>query len=307
MKFVRRLPCAARPIYMPAQEPGAPSFRAVCERAGKQECFITYAKSNKGTNTVISWLNISAMNDGDERSLVRDSQVIESLRAEIEKAEPSRRARILEKFILAALSSIPWVGGVLSAAENFRVEEGTNRLNHLQTEWLKEHQKKIAVLGQTLEEIVSRLNSLGDEIDERVQSEEYLALVRKAFRIWDESDTEEKRRLLSNVITNAAGTRACSDDVIRLFLDWIKLYNEVHFAVIREIYQNPGSTRFDIWTGLYGEIPREDSSDADLYKFLIRELSTGGVIRQERDVNSVGQFVRKRPRYVRKGRGTNHA
>jgi len=241
------------------------------------------------------------MNDGDERSLVRDSQMIESLRAEIEKAEPSRRARILEKFLLAALSSIPWVGGVLSAAENFRAEEGTNRLNHLQTEWLKEHQKKIGVLGQTLEEITSRLNSLGDEIDERVQSEEYLALVRKAFRIWDESDTEEKRRLLSNVITNAAGTRACSDDVIRLFLDWIKIYNEVHFAVIREIYQNPGSTRFDIWTGLYGEIPREDSSDADLYKFLIRELSTGGVIRQERDVNSVGQFVRKRPRYVRKG------
>lgn len=237
----------------------------------------------------------------DKHSLVHGSQVIDSLRAEIEKVETSRRDRILEKFLLAALSSIPWVGGVLSAAENFRAEEGTNRLNHLQTEWLKEHQKKILLLGQTLEEIANRLNSLGDEVDERVQSEEYLALVRKAFRIWDESDTQEKRRLLSNVITNAAGTRACSDDVIRLFLDWIKVYNEVHFAVIKEIYQNPGSTRFDIWTGLYGEIPREDSSAADLYKFLIRELSTGGVIRQERDVNSVGQFVRKRPRYVRKG------
>jgi hypothetical protein len=125
--------------------------------------------------------------------------------------------------------------------------------------------------------------------------------VRKAFRIWDESDTSEKRRLLSNVITNAAGTKACSDDVIRLFLDWIKLYNEVHFAVIREIFENPGSTRYDIWSGLYGETPREDSSAADLYKFLIRELSTGGVVRQERDVNAVGQFVRKRPRFVRRG------
>jgi hypothetical protein len=240
----------------------------------------------------------------DEQNLVsqdHDVEVVESLRAEIEKAEPSTRGRILEKFFLAALSSIPWIGGVLSAAENYRAEEGANRLNHLQTEWLKEHQRKLVLLGQTLQDIGNRLSGLGEEINERIQSEKYLALVRKTFRIWDESDTEEKRRLLSNLITNAAGTRACPDDVIRLFLDWIKLYNEVHFAVIKEIFQNPGSTRFDIWSGLYGEIPREDSSAADLFKFLIRELSTGGVVRQERDINAVGQFVRQRPRHVRKG------
>ncbi len=241
------------------------------------------------------------MDQNPQNALDGDEQIIESLQAEIEKAEPSRRSRILEKFFLAALSSIPWVGGVLSAAETYRTEKGAHRLNHLQTEWLKEHQKKIQLLGHTLQEIGTRLSSLGDEIEERIQSEEYLSLVRKAFRIWDQADTEEKRRLLSNVITNAAGTRACSDDVLRLFLDWINLYNEVHFAVIREIFQNPGSTRFDIWSGLYGEIPREDSSAADLYRFLIRELSTGGVVRQERDINSVGQFVRKRPRHVRHG------
>lgn len=240
--------------------------------------------------------------DSDHKEIsIPDSQVVDTLRAEIEKAEPSRRSRILEKFLLAALSSIPWVGGVLSAAESYRSEEDSTRLNHLQTEWLKEHQKKLALLGETLQEIVTRLSEIGSEIDDRIESEEYLALVRKAFRIWDESDTEEKRRLLGNVIKNAAGTRATPDDVIRLFLDWIKIYNEVHFAVIREIFENPGSTRFDIWTGLYGEIPREDSSSADLYKYLIRELSTGGVIRQERDINAVGQFVRRRPRNVRRG------
>jgi len=240
------------------------------------------------------------MSDGGRIFPVTDVQVIENLRAEIDKADSSHRGRILEKFFLAALSSIPWVGGVLSAAETFRTEEGTTRLNHLQTLWLEEHQRKILLLGQTLQGIADRLNGLGDEIDERVQSEEYLALVRKAFRIWDEADTEEKRRLVANVLTNSASTRASSDDVIRLFLDWIKSYNEVHFAVIREIFQNPASTRYDIWTGLYGDIPREDSSSADLYKFLIRELSTGGVIRQERSVNEVGQYIRKRPRNVRR-------
>lgn len=240
------------------------------------------------------------MSDGGRIFPVTDVQVIENLRAEIDKADSSHRGRILEKFFLAALSSIPWVGGVLSAAETFRTEEGTTRLNHLQTLWLEEHQRKILLLGQTLQGIADRLNGLGDEIDERVQSEEYLALVRKAFRIWDEADTEDKRRLVANVLTNSASTRASSDDVIRLFLDWIKSYNEVHFAVIREIFQNPASTRYDIWTGLYGDIPREDSSSADLYKFLIRELSTGGVIRQERSVNEVGQYIRKRPRNVRR-------
>ncbi|MGB8030111.1 MAG: hypothetical protein WCF30_10640 [Terracidiphilus sp.] len=225
-----------------------------------------------------------------------EETIIKDLRAEIQTAEPSRRSRILEKFFLAALSSIPWVGGVLSAAEGYRSDEGTLRLNRLQTQWLEEHQRKIGALARTLQEIGNRLADLGSEIDERIQSEEYLSLVRKAFQIWDESDTEEKRRLLANVLTNAAGTKLCSDDIIRIFLDWIRMYNEVHFAVMKEVYKNPGSTRYDIWVSLYGEsTPREDSSQADLFRYLIRELSTGGVIRQPRETNAAGQFMRRRP------------
>ena len=74
---------------------------------------------------------------------------------------------------------------------------------------------------------------MGASIDERIQSEEYLGLVRKAFRTWDEADTDEKRHYAANIVTNSAGTRVCSDDVVRLFLDWLELYHEAHFAVIR--------------------------------------------------------------------------
>ena len=88
--------------------------------------------------------------------------------------------------------------------------------------------------------------------------------------------------------------------MVRLFLDWLELYHEIHFAVIREIFENPGSTRFGLWSDLYGDTPREDSAEADLFKLLIRDLSTGGVIRQERDVNQFGQFVRKRPPHARR-------
>jgi hypothetical protein len=217
-----------------------------------------------------------------------DRNIVDKLRLELAKSETTRGKRIIEKFLLAVLGSIPWVGGFLSAAASYKSEEETIRRDSLRTQWLEEHQKKIITLRDTLQEIQQRC-------------EEYLALVRKAFRIWDETDTQEKRRYIANIVTNAAGTRVCSDDVVRLFLDWLELYHEVHFAVIREIFKNPGATRFDIWSDLYGEIPRENSAEADLFKLMIRDLSTGGVVRQARDVNELGQFVKNRPQRTRRG------
>jgi hypothetical protein len=223
-----------------------------------------------------------------------EREAAEFLRAELAKAAPSDRRRIIEKFVLAALGSIPWVGGFLSAAAAYKAEEGTVRTSSLQTQWLEEHAIKIAELRSTLEIITARFEQLGDAIDERIQSEEYLGLVRQAFRVWDKASTDEKRRYAANVLVNAAGTRLCSDDVLRLFLDWLDLYHESHFAVIREVYRHPGSTRFLIWDAVYGDLPREDSAEADLFRLLIRDLSTGGVIRQERETNQYGQFLRKR-------------
>jgi hypothetical protein len=238
----------------------------------------------------------------DDRQNPSEHAIVEALRGELAKSAPSRRRRVIEKFVLAALGSIPWVGGFLSAAASYKAEEASIRQDSLQTQWLEEHQEKLMKLKATLEEIQRRFDNLGESIDERLQSNEYLGLVRKAFRAWDEADTEEKRHYTANLIVNAAGSRICSDDVVRLFLDWLELYHEAHFAVIREIFQNPGSSRFEIWTALYGDtLPREDSAEADLFKLLVRDLSTGGVVRQERDINSLGQFVRKTPERRRRG------
>ena len=52
-----------------------------------------------------------------------ESEIVERLRQELAKAEPSRRKRIVDKFVLAALGSIPWVGGFISAAAAYRSEE----------------------------------------------------------------------------------------------------------------------------------------------------------------------------------------
>lgn len=231
----------------------------------------------------------------DELQLVSGSDPVQVISFELLKDQSSRGRRIRQKFLFASLSSIPWVGGFIAAAAAIPSEEAALRKDELRTKWLEEHRRKIEQLEETLVTIVVRFEEFGDEIEERIQSPEYLSLVRQAFRAWDSAETDDKRRFVANLLTNSACTRVCSDDVVRLFIAWLDQFHEAHFAVIREVSENPGTTRFDMWTEIYGELPREDSAEADLYKMLIRDLSLGGVIRQARGTNEAGQFVRKRP------------
>src|ERR1700688_3484956 len=177
------------------------------------------------------WYSGRVNNEGNR--LIPGDYVIESIKAEIESATPSRKRQIFEALAMAALGSIPWVGGVVSAAASYADGKSQVERQDLLREWLQEHQAKLHELRATLEQMAMRLEGFGKEVEERITSEEYLMLVRKTFRLWDEADTQEKRRLLVQLITNSAGTRVCSDDVVRLFLDWVETYHEAHFAVIR--------------------------------------------------------------------------
>ncbi len=233
-----------------------------------------------------------------------DKDIVEGIRKELASREPTTKKRALEAFALAALGSIPWVGGFISAAASLKTEESSIKTDNLQNRWLEEHQSKMARLSTAMNGIAERFESLGEEVFGRIESDEYLDLVRKTFRAWDKADTDEKRKYAANLIVNATGTSLSSDEVIRLFIDWLELYHEAHFAVIREIYQGRGITRRQIWMNLNGQVPREDSAEADLYKLLIRDLSTGGVIRQVRETTYDGQFVKQKRGSGRKGAGT---
>jgi hypothetical protein len=70
-------------------------------------------------------------------------------------------------------------------------------------------------------------------------------------------------------------------------------YSELHFSVIASIYNDKGVTRARIWEKVGKEDVREDSAEADLFKLLIRDLSTGGIIRQNREKDYAGNFLRK--------------
>lgn len=233
------------------------------------------------------------MTDHQTPALPEEADDLEAKRRELAVKIDGRQSGKYSRVLLAALSGIPWVGSFLGAAGAYSAEVENEQVGELQRLWLKEHEAKLKRLGITLSSVLSRLESFGENLQERIQSEEYLALVRQGFRSWDQAETEEKREFIRKLLENAGGTKLCPDDLVRLFIAWIDAYHESHFAVIRVLHQNAGTTRVDIWQDIHGGQVREDSAEADLFRLLIRDLSTGGVIRQHRDTTAYGEYVRK--------------
>ena len=65
---------------------------------------------------------------------------------------------------------------------------------------------------------------------------------------------QREKKIIPNLLANAAGGQELSsDDILRLFVEWIARYSQGHFRVIRSIYKNPGVTRQEMWL----QIPRE--------------------------------------------------
>jgi len=160
--------------------------------------------------------------------------------------------------------------------------------------WMKMIEEELREKQRTILDIFARINVHEEEIEKRVKTSDYQSLLRKAFRNWSGTESEKKQEYIRNILCNAASTRIVSDDVVSLFIDWLQKYSEFHFAVIGELYRNPGSTRGEIWENLgKGEV-REDSAEADLFKLLVRDLSTGGIIRQHRETDYAGNFLPKR-------------
>lgn len=196
---------------------------------------------------------------------------------------------------MAALGGIPWVGSVLSAAATLSAEKDQSTTNKIIYLWVQEHEQKLKDLGITLNEVFTRFETLGNEITKRIESDEYLTLVRKTFRQWDQAETIEKKEMLKKLITNSGVVTLAQDDLVRLFLEWISKYHEFHFAVMREIYLNPRITRKQIWQNIRGDIPTDSSAEAHLFKLLINDLSIGEVITQYKNIDSHGSYLKAKP------------
>ena len=200
---------------------------------------------------------------------------------------------------------MPFAGGIFSAAAGAWSENDQERVNRFFKQWIKMLEDEIREKEQTVLEIMARLDIHDEKVASRIESKEYQSLLKKTFREWSGAESEDKRRCIRNILANAAASTLTSDDVVRLFIDWLALYSELHFKVIAVIYQHQsdGISRGGVWSELGKDAVAENSADADLFKMLFRELSTGGVIRQHRDVDYHGNFVPKTPQRRVKGSG----
>lgn len=215
------------------------------------------------------------------------------------------------KFSRGALQAIggavPFAGGVFSAIAGAWSEGEQEKVNRFFEHWVHMLQDELKEKEETIIEIMARLDLQDEAIAERVESKEYQSLVKKTFREWSGVESEEKRIYIRNILSNAAASKISSDDVVRLYIDWINQYSEMHFQVIAAIYNSDGITRGGVWRKIGKGPVREDSADADLYKLLFRDLSTGGIIRQHREVDRLGNFIQKPVQRRPKGSGPKPA
>lgn len=197
------------------------------------------------------------------------------------------------------------LGALLPIVSGAWSEQEQQRMNHFLAQWVRMLEAELREKEETVIQIMARLDLQDEAIAQRVESQQYQSLLRKTFRDWPGAESEDKRLLVRNLLANAASSNMSSDDVVRMFIDWINTYSELHFKVIGAVYNvRGGATRGEIWRRIGKGAVREDSADADLYKLLIRDLSTGGVIRQHREVDYHGNFVAKAPKKSSAAPGT---
>lgn len=217
--------------------------------------------------------------------------------------ESGKVAKYTRGALQAIGGAVPFAGGVFSAIAGAWSEGEQEKVNRFFEQWIHMLQDELREKEQTIIEIMARLDLQDESIAERVESKEYQSLIKKTFREWAGAESEDKRVYIRNILSNAAASNVSSDDVIRLYIDWINQYSELHFHVIGAIYNSDGITRGGIWRKIGKGPVREDSADADLYKLLFRDLSTGGIIRQHREVDAYGNFIPKPTQRRPKGSG----
>lgn len=208
--------------------------------------------------------------------------------------EPSKSGK-LARGALQVGGAVPVVGGLFSAIAGAWSEKEQENINKFFEHWIKMLEDELNEKEATIIEIFARIDMQDEKISQRVHSKEYQSLVKKTFREWSGAESAEKRKLIRNILANAAASDISNDDVIRLFIDWIDQYSELHFQVIGAIYNTNGISRGAIWTKIGKREVREDSAEADLYKLLFRDLSTGGIARQHRETDYYGNFLTKAP------------
>lgn len=208
--------------------------------------------------------------------------------------ESSKATKVGRGVLQLVGGTIPFAGGLTSVVAGAWSEHEQDKVNRFFQHWIQMLQDELKEKEETIIEIMSRVDLQDEKVSQRVESPEYQSLLKKTFRDWAGAESDEKREYIRNILANAASCEVSSDDVVRMYIDWIRHYSVVHFDVIGAIYNSDGITRGEIWTKIGKGQVREDSADADLYKLLFRDLSTGSIIRQVKPRDHMGNVIPQR-------------
>lgn len=199
----------------------------------------------------------------------------------------------LTRTALQVLGAVPYAGALFAALGSAWSEQEQDRINKFIENWIQMLRDELREKERTITEMMMRIDMSEERVNKKIESPEYQSILKKTFREWGAAENEEKRVFIRNILCNAAASDQVSLDVVRLFLEWIKDYSLFHFKVIGAIYNEEGITRGEIWRKLGKEEVREDSAEADLFRLLIHDLSTGRIVRQHREKDYHGNFLSK--------------
>jgi hypothetical protein len=126
---------------------------------------------------------------------------------ELEQAMQSGTAPKLARFMLAAVSGVvPGFGGAIGGVASAWSEKEQDNINEILKNWLKFQEDELKEIGLTLAEVFFRLDqvdeSIKEKVKQRVQSPEYLRLIKKCFRDWSAAERRVKK------LNRLVGTRS---------------------------------------------------------------------------------------------------
>src|ERR1700675_134649 len=108
------------------------------------------------------------MQDDKSELKITEAVRIEPTQEELVRRLSQGKNRKYVRFLIAALGSIPWIGGFIAASASLTAEREQQGINDLQQVWLLEHKEKISELRDTLNDIFHRLDNFGDQVQQRI-------------------------------------------------------------------------------------------------------------------------------------------
>lgn len=219
-------------------------------------------------------------------------QLQQQLNEATEKGAGPKATRLALQFVGGM---IPVAGGVFSGISDLWETREREQFQNVTAAWLKLQEEEIREIARTLQEVLYSLDLEDEKINARLHSQEYLAIIKKCFRDWNAAESITKREFIKNLLMNTAINDLIPDDLARLFIDWIDHYSDSHFKVLKEIFKHKtiGISRREIWKNLNGKNHKENSAEADLFKLIIHDLTVGRIIRQYRETDDNGNFLKQ--------------